>query len=57
MANLIARLSDGSLSGLAAVVARARVLAQREITRERTAEAFDRLLGSEAVVGDQASLA
>jgi len=44
MANLIDALADGTLPDVAAIVARARDLAHREITRENTANAFDDLL-------------
>lgn len=56
MAGLITRLLDGSLPGLPEVVVRARELALREITREKTADAFDRLLRSKAAAVDEASL-
>jgi glycosyltransferase involved in cell wall biosynthesis len=48
MAGLIDALTDGGLADAAAVVARARDLARREITRENTADAFDHLLRSVA---------
>jgi glycosyltransferase involved in cell wall biosynthesis len=44
MATLIEALAEGSLADKARIVAQARDLAQREITREKTAAAFDSLL-------------
>jgi phosphatidyl-myo-inositol dimannoside synthase len=51
MTRLIDALAEGSLPDAAAVVARARELAHREITRENTADAFDALLRSTVTAG------
>lgn len=57
MARLIDDLAQGTLPDAEAVVARARDLARREITRERTAAAFDRLLRSLAAAGHAETVA
>jgi glycosyltransferase involved in cell wall biosynthesis len=49
MAGLIDALAEGRLPEVAAVIARARDLAHRDITRENTANAFDHLLRSTAL--------
>lgn len=57
MTRLIDALAQGTLPDADAVVARARDLARREITREKTAAAFDRLLRSLAAAGHAATVA
>lgn len=57
MTRLIDALAQGTLRDADGVVGRARDLAHREITREKTAAAFDRLLRSLAAAGHAETVA